>query len=82
MLLRSLQRGNSQAAFIKENGAMKKVFVEADPKEKAITIRENDPSINGSATWPVPVEADHSETDNIENSLNRKSSRTKKLKDI
>jgi hypothetical protein len=82
MLLKSLQRGNLQAAFLNENGGMKKVFIEANPKDKTITIRDNDFSTTGSATWPLPVEADHSETDDIENSLNKKTSRAKKLKDI
>lgn len=82
MLLKSLQRGNLQAAFLKENGGMKKVFIEANPKDKTITINDNDLSINGSAKWTVPVEADHSETDDIENALNKKTSRAKKLKDI
>lgn len=69
MLLKSLQRGNLQAAFLKENGGMKKIFIQADPKNKTITICENEV-------------VDHGGSDDIENALNKKSSRAKKLKDI
>jgi hypothetical protein len=41
MLLRSLEKGNLQAAFLKENGLLKRVLIQADPKEKRIIIQES-----------------------------------------
>jgi len=72
MLLRSLERGNLQAALIKENGKLKNVMIEANPVEKTITIREN----------ILQPEIFHRETDDIENVLKNKNIRQKKLKEL
>ncbi|HLX92996.1 MAG TPA: hypothetical protein VKR32_15030 [Puia sp.] len=45
MLIKSLEKGNRQPVFLKENGGLKKVTIEANPKEKTINIYDCSPTI-------------------------------------
>ncbi len=82
MLLKSLQRGNLQSAFLRDNSGMKRILIEANPKQKTITIREDEIFSGTADTRNVQTEAAHAETDDIENVLNKKNPGTKRLKDI
>jgi hypothetical protein len=75
MLIRSLEKGNLQAAFIRQADSHRKVFLSANPRERTITVHEIEP-----AQWAKPEETQLG--DNIEDALNRKTSRSRKLKDI
>jgi len=75
MLIRSLEKGNLQTAFIRQDGSNRKVLLSANPRERSITIHEP-----GPVQWEKPEETKHG--DDIENALKHKRLRSKKLKDI
>jgi hypothetical protein len=75
MLIRSLEKGNLQAAFIRQNGSHRKVFLSANPGERTITVHETESVVTGKVEETRPG-------DDIEEALNRKTTRTRKLKDI
>jgi len=82
MLLRSLERGNLQSGFITENGELKEVLIEANPKEKTVTIRD---SFLPGGTNPVvesPAAISSPGTKNAENMQDKKNLRSKKSKDL
>jgi hypothetical protein len=75
MLLRSLEKGNLQAAFVREDGKQRKVLIQANPKKRSIAIREIEP-----VAWTKMEEGKTG--DDIEEALSPKNSKSKKLKDI
>jgi hypothetical protein len=75
MLIRSLEKGNLQAAFIRQEGTHRKVYIQANPRERSITVLEL-----GPAHYAKSEETQLG--DDIEDALNRKTSRSRKLKDI
>jgi len=75
MLIRSLEKGNLQTAFIKQDGTHRKVYIQANPRERTITVQEIE-----TAQWVKPEETKLG--DDIESVLTSKNSRAKKLKDI
>lgn len=74
MLIRSLEKGNLQVAFIKQEGTHRKVNIQANPRERTITVHEIE------SLFPVPLES--KTNDDIERVLGNGRSRAKKLKDI
>jgi hypothetical protein len=75
MFIRSLEKGNLQAAFIRENGAYRKVYVQADPGNRTLLIHET----------KSPFKEEMEETklgDDIEHALDSKKSKARKLKGI
>ena len=75
MLIRSLERGNLQPAFLRQDDKNRKVLLSANPRERSITVHEL-----GSV---ARVSTEETKTgDDIEDALNRKTSRAKRLKDI
>ncbi|HSZ34529.1 MAG TPA: hypothetical protein VK772_14535 [Puia sp.] len=75
MLIRSLEKGNLQAAFIKQDGSHRKVYLSADPGERTIRIHEIE-------SKPIEKVEETKMGDDIEDSLKRKPSKVKKIKDI
>jgi hypothetical protein len=82
MLLRSLQKGNLQAAFLKVNGENRKVLMEANPKGKNVIIHKEIFPTEQQVRWPVPVEESHTAGDDIENVFRKKNLKAKRLKEI
>lgn len=75
MLVRSLEKGNLQSAFIRQNGTHRKVNLSANPKERTITVHELEPT-------EVEKAEESKQCDDIEDTLPRKPSRAKKLKNV
>jgi hypothetical protein len=74
MLIRSLEKGNLQTAFIREEGTNRKVYISANPKDRTITVHEIEP-----LEWEKPEETKSG--DDIEDTLKTKS-KAKKLRDV
>jgi hypothetical protein len=74
MLIRSLEKGNLQGAFIKSEGTLRKVNIQADPKNRTITVHEIE--------YELVETAEEMKADDVENEEGSKKSRAKKLKDV
>ncbi|HLY69322.1 MAG TPA: hypothetical protein VKR53_06305 [Puia sp.] len=82
MLIKSLQRGNLQSAFLRGNGGMKKILIEANPAAKTITIREGDLTPAPDSGVAAPADISQGGGDDIENGLKKTTGRARKSKDI
>jgi hypothetical protein len=74
MLIRSLEKGNLQTAFIKQEGTNRKVYIQANPRERTITVHEIE-----SPAW---VQFENKTNDDIEDLPSNGRSKAKKLKDV
>jgi hypothetical protein len=73
MLVRSLEKGNLQTAFIRQDGMQRKVYIQASPRERTITIHELES--------PACVRFESKTNDDIEDLVSNGKPKTKKLKD-
>jgi hypothetical protein len=74
MLIRSLEKGNLQTAFIRQEGTHRKVYIQANPRERTITVHELES--------PALVQFESKTNVEIEDVLANGKSRSKKLKDV
>jgi hypothetical protein len=74
MLIRSLEKGNLQTAFIKQEGTNRKVNIQANPRERTITIHEIE--------FPAWAQFENKTNDDIEDVPSNGSSKAKKIKDV
>jgi hypothetical protein len=72
MLLRSLEKGNLQSAFLKENGILKRVLIEADPKEKRIIIHDSMLLPESPVKWESNGDEASTEAEEKEKSFKKK----------
>ena len=75
MLIRSLEKGNLQTAFIRQNGSYRKVHLSANPGERTIRVHEIESA-------PVEKVEETKNGDDIEYAMKPKSSKVKKIKDV
>ncbi len=75
MLIRSLEKGNLQPAFIRQSDSHRKVCLSANPGERTIRVHEIESA-------PIEKVEETKNGDDIEDALKRKSSRVKKIKDV
>jgi hypothetical protein len=74
MLIRSLQKGNLQPAFIKEADMYRKVGLQADPRNRTVAIHE-------TQSPPPPIKEEAETLEEFGEGLKSRS-RAKKLKDV